>query len=847
MLPQNRETDHAIPIVEGKEPPFGPLYNLSQRELKVLQEYIEDALQKGWIQHSTSPAGSPILFVPKKDGTLRLCVDYRGLNAVTIKDRCPLPLIEETLDRMQGSRYYTSLDLKDAYNRIRIKPGDEWKTAFRTRYGHFEYLVMPFGLTNAPATFQAYINRTLRGLVDHICVVYLDDILIYTHDESVETHWRAVCAVLDRLRRAELFVNLKKCAFLTKEVAFLGFIITTTGVRADPARIESITSWPAPTNVRELQSFLGFTNFYRRFIIGYAGVTAPMTALLKKDTEFQWTPQANEAFLLLKARFTSAPLMRHFDETRAIRLETDASAFAVAGIMSQQFEDGQWHPIAYASRKLQEAERNYEVYDQELLAIVYCFKQWRHYLEGAQHTIQVYTDHNNLRGISDVHKLNPRQARWATYLAGFDFEVSYRTGKSNPADGPSRRADYYTENTVLSTLLPTLQRKLKLASELKVTTESRTLIARVETASRASGSTPELSSVVAGETPVDSECDAGSAQNPVTGAMECMSCVPRSLAKVLLASEPALSREAPLLDVLSALQQKDAFAVQRIAELSQEERSIDRSRAQTDGQTERQNQTLEHYLRVFVSQEQNDWASLLKTAEFAYNNSVQSSTKETPFYIVLGKHPLLTQLPEDMQHEGEVPAATDKLKRMQDARKKLEDNLRSAQEAQQKYYNRKHLQHSFQKGDMVLLSTRNLPLKLPSRKLAAKFIGPFAVQDAVGSQAYRIRLPPTYQVHNVFHVSLLKPYQERPGSKEDNTQAPELSSTGEEVWEVEEILADRTRKGQKEYLLRWAGYDSSWDSWAPASDFEDMGQLLTAYEQRTQGARPKQRGRPRKT
>jgi hypothetical protein len=219
-------------IETTRDPPFGPLYKLSVRELEVLRRYIEDAIAKGWIRPSTSPAGAPILFVPKKDGTLRLCVDYRGLNKVTIKNRHPLPLISEILDRLQGAGYYTKLDLKDAYHRIQIQPGDEWKTAFRTWYGHFEYLVMPFGLANTPATFQAYINKALSGLVDTICIVYLDDILIYSKDRA--DHIRDVGVVLERLRQYALYANLKKCKFFTQEVDFLGFIVGTNGVKMDP-------------------------------------------------------------------------------------------------------------------------------------------------------------------------------------------------------------------------------------------------------------------------------------------------------------------------------------------------------------------------------------------------------------------------------------------------------------------------------------------------------------------------------------------------------------------------------------------------------------------------------------
>jgi len=217
---------------------------LAEKESDVLREYLEDKSRRGWIRRSSSPAGAPVLFVPKKDGTLRLCVDYRGLNKITIKNRTPLPLIGETLDRLSRAKRFTKLDLKDAYTRIRIRPGDEWKTAFRTRYGHFEYCVMPFGLCNAPATFQQYINEALAGLVDVCCVIYLDDILIYS--ENVEEHTDHVRQVLERLRRYKLFVNLKKCEFNTQQVEFLGFVVSTSGVAMEESRVTAIREWPVP-------------------------------------------------------------------------------------------------------------------------------------------------------------------------------------------------------------------------------------------------------------------------------------------------------------------------------------------------------------------------------------------------------------------------------------------------------------------------------------------------------------------------------------------------------------------------------------------------------------------------
>lgn len=477
MLPHRGKFDHAIVTTADQDPPYGPLYNLSQTELKVLRDYLEEATKRGWIRRSTSPAGAPILFVKKKNNAgLRLCVDYRGLNKITIKNRHPLPLISETLDRLQGSKVFTKLDLKDAYYRIRIREGDEWKTAFRTRYGHFEYLIMPFGLANAPATFQAYISQALVGLVDISCVVYMDDILIYTDDDSgsLWRHHEHVKEVLVRLRKFKLYANIKKCEFDTDRVEFLGFVVNTKGISMEPSRVDSITGWPAPRNFKELQSFLGFANFYRRFIDGYSKSVRPLTDMLKgmqagvKTRHFVWTMDQQESFDLLKRKFTEAPVLTHFDPQLPILLETDASGFAIGAVLSQRQDrykgiltSAQWHPIAFYSRKMTDAETRYETHDGELLAIVEAFRHWRHYLEGSQWPVVVRTDHNSLKHFMTQKQLNRRQARWAERLAAFDFTIEYRTGKTNPADGPSRRPDYNTESfDHAKQLLPTLQRKL---------------------------------------------------------------------------------------------------------------------------------------------------------------------------------------------------------------------------------------------------------------------------------------------------------------------------------------------------------------------------------------------------
>jgi transposase InsO family protein len=469
LAPLRGADDHAIETT-GDVPP-GRLYQMSAKELAVLREYLDKALVHGHIRHSVSPAGAPVLFVPKKDGSLRLCVDYRGLNKVTRKNRLALPLISEVLDQLSGARLFTKLDLKDAYHRIRVREGDEWKTAFRTKYGHFEYVVMPFGLANAPATFQAYINKALHGLVDQICVVYLDDIMIYSRTE--EEHAEHVRLVLERLRGHQLYANPAKCDFFTDRVDFLGFVVDATGTHMDPERVKAIAEWPIPQSYRDIQVFLGFANFYRRFIEGYSEIASPITALLKgmvagkKKGPWEWPQSAQEALDKLKKAFTTTPFLVHYDPDKPTRLETDASGYALGAILSQ-LHDYRWRPVAFWSRKMNSAEVNYHTYDQELLAIMEALKHWRHYVEGAASTVKIVTDHKNLVGFGTMRQLNARQKRWALELAAADVELEYRTGKTNPADGPSRRPDYRSakdERDADQSLLPTLLNKLKLGED----------------------------------------------------------------------------------------------------------------------------------------------------------------------------------------------------------------------------------------------------------------------------------------------------------------------------------------------------------------------------------------------
>ena len=297
--------------MEEKTPPWGPLYSMSQDELKVLKKYLKEHLSKGFIQACSSPNASPILFARKPEGGLRFCVDYRQLNAMTIKNQYPLPLIKETLERICKAKIYSKIDIIAAFNRLRMQQGEEWKTAFRTRYGLYEYLVMPFGLANAPSSFQNFINDILHGMLDEFCTAYIDDILIYSNSKKeYQTHIRKVLAALQKIG---LQANIDKCEFHVTKISYLGLIISTKGIRMDPKKVEAVQNEETPTCVRDVQAFIGFANFYHRFIRAFSDVVRPMIATIKKNTTFYWTPKCQKSFELLKKRFTTAPILAHFD------------------------------------------------------------------------------------------------------------------------------------------------------------------------------------------------------------------------------------------------------------------------------------------------------------------------------------------------------------------------------------------------------------------------------------------------------------------------------------------------------------------------------------------------------
>src|SRR5215217_1468034 len=443
-LAQHGPYDHTIDLVPDSKPTFGPIYKFSEPELEALKAWLAKYEDNGRIRKSKSLYGVPALLVKKADGSFRVCCDFRALNRITIKNRYPLPLIGELQERLNTATIFSKLDLKNGYHLIRMSDKDEDKTAFRTRYGLYQWRVMPEGLCNAPATFQAMMDNIFQDLLDQGVVVYLDDILIYS--ESREEHEKLLKEVLKRLRNNHLQANLAKSVFEVEEVEFVGYIVSARGLAMSERKIVAVQDWPVPKTVKNVQEFLGFANFYRRFIRNFSHLTHPMTQLTKKDEPWNWTTKCEAAFQELKKRFSEAPILSHFKLSKKTIVETDASDFAAGAVISQYGFDQKFHPCAFHSRKWNPAEMNYNIHNKEAAAIIMAFKEWEHNLKSCREKIEVFTDHDNLRYFMTSKTLTRRQARWATFLGEFDFMVTYHPGdKNGKPDALSRRWDHRPE------------------------------------------------------------------------------------------------------------------------------------------------------------------------------------------------------------------------------------------------------------------------------------------------------------------------------------------------------------------------------------------------------------------
>ena len=795
--------------------------------------------------------------------------------------------------------------------------------------------MLPFGLTNAPATFMHLMQSVFSDYLDKFVIVFLDDILIYSRTE--EEHLEHVRLVLERLRQHQLFAKKEKCEFFQKEINFLGHVISENGIGMEKSKIEDIRNWPIPKSADDIRSFLGLTGYYRKFVHRFSHIATPLSNLMRNNIPFKWTPVEQKAFETLKTALITGPILIVPDQNLPFVVTTDASGYAVGATLSQDQGKG-LQPIAYISHRMDKAQQNYPVHEQELLAIMHALTEWRHYLEGRH--FKIITDHHSLTYLQSQPKLSKRQTRWMEKLAEYDFEIIYAPGKSNiVADALSRRPDHRPENSeLLSTISairvsPNIHEEIRRAYKndpdcLKILNQPNGTPYTIEDGliflDNGKLRIPNDRSIksfllheahdadLSGhmgihktEELLERQFDwpqlPADVRNYVTSCWSCQINKPSNQKPMgLLQPIPIPTRrwQVITMDFITDLpktrtQQHDTILVvvdkfSKMVHFIPCTKSIDAPgvsklffreiikhhgvpeviisdrdprfiskfwkalweelgtkiqmstsyHPQSDGQTERANRTLEDRLRTYVSYHQDDWDEKLTAAEIAVNNSDQSSTGFSPYFLNSGQHPNFPL--SSFSNTSKNPAAQEALRRLSETLQSAKENLLRAQENQSKYANRSRRNYEFKKGDSVWLSTKNLNLGERSRKLTAKYTGPFKIIEVISPVAYRLELPPALsRIHNVFHISLLKKVVsdsgEFPNRVQINRPPPEIVQ-GEEMWEVEKILDQRTvkrgRTSRTEYLIKWKGYPASENSWEYTRDIRAPAALAEYRRQR---------------
>jgi transposase InsO family protein len=947
-FPESRIWDHKIEMKPDFVPKSFKTYNLTPAEQLELDNFLKENLEKGYIRPSQSPMASPFFFVNKKDGKLRPCQDYRYLNDWTIKNAYPLPLISEIMDKLKGAKVFTKFDVRWGYNNIRIKEGDEWKAAFKTNKGLFEPTVMFFGLCNSPATFQAMMDHAFADMIDEgILICYMDDILIYAEDETALENYTK--RVLKRLQEHDLFLKPTKCEFAKRKIEYLGMVIEEGKVSMDPGKVKGIQDWPVPTTVKQVRSFLGFGNFYRRFIRKYSDLAKPLNDLLKKDRTFDWTDECQQTFEELKRRFSEEPVLMMPDHTKPFQIEADASKYASGAVLTQNDINGERHPVAFISKTFSPAERNYEIYDRELLAIIRALEEWRHYIQGSPHQTVILSDHKNLTYYRESKKLNRRQARWSLYLSEFDIKLTHVPGtKMILSDALSRRPDLCPEedndnedvvvlpdHLFVNLIDIDLQQRIADADDLDTDTADvlHALLGTGPTALRHDLSDwttedfngkpilfykgknyiprdialrrdivrslhdhetaghpgeletynsvrqhywwPGLRSFVKNYVQGCGVCQqfkidrnpSKPAFLPIDGAkslrpfahcsMDLITDLPladgfdsvlvvvdQGLTKgvILLPTNKTITAEGTARLLLDNLYKRFGLPDKIISDRGPQFAShsfrellkllgITSSlttayHPQSDGATERTNQEIEAYLSIYCASNPEEWPTALHTLEFTHNNRRHADRLHTPFELMFGMSPIA--IPLSFEHT-KYPTIEEKTKTLQRNR---EEALAAHELARSRMAERRKSTFSpFKLGQKVWLDSRNLKT-FYHKKMKPKREGPFEITEVLGPVTYRLGLPKSWKIHDVFHATLLRLYKENETYGTNFPQPPPVLQDGEELYEIETILNHRKRGRTYQYLVKWDGYPISEASWEPEDVFSADGDTLARYKLR---------------
>lgn len=838
-----------------------------------------------------------------------------------MKGKYPLPVIDELLDELSGSKWFSKLDLRAGYHQIRLAPGEEYKTAFQTHNGHYEFRVMAFGLTGAPATFQFAMNAALAPVLRKFALVFFDDILIYSR--TYEEHLDHVQQVLAILEKEKWQVKLSKCAFAQQRIAYLGHVISADGVSTDESKIEAVRTWPKPENLKALRGFLGLSGYYRKFIRHYAIISQPLTALLKKGALFHWTDAQETAFQVLKTALSTAPVLALPDFTVPFVIETDACDVGIGAVLSQK-----GHPIAFVSRALGPRNKCLSVYEKEYLAILLAVQQWRPYLQLREFIIR--TDHKSLTHLTDQRLHTDWQQKALTKLMGLQYTVQYKKGIHNgAADALSRKPvdasplmaatvlkPVWLDNVAASYLSDSfVQQKLQ---KLAVDPAAEPGYSLVDGLLRYKGriwigNDPELQRTIISafhDSPVGGHSGfpvtyrrlislfkwasmKGMVREFVRSCHICQQAKPeRTLPAGLLQplpvpSEPwemasmdfveglppsqryncilvvvdKLSKYAhfiPLRHPYTATKVADAF-VDHVYKLHGMPQSLISDRdpiftsqfwqtvfratgtqlrmstanhPETDGQTERVNQSLECYLRCFISAHPHHWSKWLSLCEFWYNTNWHSSLGKSPFEVVYGRKPRyfgVTATDKIAQQDIQawltdrtliISSVRQHLLRMQQRMKRQADKHRS--------------ERQFSVGDVVFLKLQpyiqSSVARRANHKLAFKFFGPFPVVARIGEVAYKLALPSTSRIHPVFHVSQLKPCI---GPQQQ--VLPQLPSADAMLQVPVQVLQRRIRQhGLRtviQVLVQWSGCTEEMATWEDLDSLRQQFPRASAWGQ----------------
>ena len=838
ILPPHRPYDHAIDLKPSFVPKIAKVYPLNPKEQETCKAFIDEHLKTRRIVPSKFPQAAPFFFVAKKDGSLCPCQDYRYLNSHTICNAYPLPLIPELIDDMKDSTIFPKFDVQWEFINIRIREEDQWKGAFITPFGLFEPTVMFFGFCNGP-TFQLFMNHIFADIIaERWLKIYMDDLGIHTQGD-LALHHKHTQRVLLRLREHGLSLKLSKCTFDVPRIEFLGMIIGQGKIKMDSVKLSAIKEWKPPASIKDVCSFLGFANFYRKFIPNFSNVVAPLNLLTRKDQPWAWTNLQQHVFDTLKVAFSSGPVLSIPDVTQPFSIMTDASLFTAGAILLQGNTNGDLHPCTYFSLTFLPAKRNYDIYDHELLAVILALTEWRQYVQGMSHPVTIITDHKNLSYIKDPRKLSRQQARWSLFLQDFDIVWKVLPGaKLTPADALSRYNQVNTSSDNADTAIvpePAVINALDLTLACHIQSSSSTDPLVLRTIQNLSDDTPLFprssladwtfdnghlyykgrmyvppparssllhsihSSPLSGHlgrfctkaivkrdfwwpglSVFVNTCVAGCAvcqQNkahthPVTpplSPIKFSSLLPFKQLSVDLITDLPLSHGhnslmvvvdhglmkgvilAPCLktvdvndiaqlffdyifkrfglhDILISdhgPQFTSAFARELARLLKYDVRLSTAYHPQTDGQTERTNQEIETYLHIFCANNPHQWSKFLTSAEFQHNSVPHSSTKVSPFSLILGYDPCMYPPLGKMF----IPALKNCLSSLDSARKEALAAHETARRVMTEWSSRSF--SPWKVRDKIWLEATNLQIPYPYRKLVPKRHGPFEIAQVL--------------------------------------------------------------------------------------------------------------------